>query len=71
MIRKIVHKADGTLVAGGDAGTAAVAFIGIDLDNFANHRGCSFLRAVQCRALLCGALLFSFYCACIIMPSGQ
>ena len=51
--------------------TAAVAFIGIDLDNFANHRGCSFLRAVQCRALLCGALLFSFCCACIIMPSGQ
>ena len=66
-----VDHGDSTFVAGIGAGTAAVAFIGIDLDNFANHRGCSFLRAVQCRALLCGALLFSFCCACIIMPSGQ
>ena len=66
-----VDHGDSTFVAGIGTGTAAVAFIGIDLDNFANHRGCSFLRAVQCRALLCGALLFSFYCACIIMPSGQ
>ena len=32
-----VHKADGTLVAGGDAGTAAVAFFFVYMNDFADH----------------------------------
>ena len=32
-----VHKADGTLMAGGDAGTAAVAFFFVYMNDFADH----------------------------------
>lgn len=59
-----VDHGDSTFVAGIGAGTAAVAFIGIDLDNFANHRGCSFsapFNAVHCCAARCSFLLLCLY----------
>ena len=55
-----VDHGNSTFVAGIGAGTAAVAFIGIDLDNFANHRGCSFSprRSMPCIAVRRAALFF-------------